>query len=62
VFCVPNEEAGKLLETVAHGGVKAIWSFSRIDVKKAEELGVKLESLHLTDSLMTLTYMLNDKQ
>ncbi|MDR1642846.1 MAG: redox-sensing transcriptional repressor Rex, partial [Clostridiales bacterium] len=40
VFCVPNEEAGKLLETVAHGGVKAIWSFSRIDVKKAEELGV----------------------
>jgi redox-sensing transcriptional repressor len=61
VFAVPREESESLLRIVAAAGVKGVWSFSRIDTRVAEELGVVVESVHLTDSLMTLTYMLNDE-
>jgi redox-sensing transcriptional repressor len=60
VFCMPKSDARTLLELVANAGVKGIWNFSRLDLREVRSLGLKMESVHLTDSLMTLSYMLNE--
>ena len=58
VFSLPMENARDVLDTVAKSGVKGIWNFSHLDIKNAGD--IKIQSVHLTDSLMTLSYMLNE--
>ena len=58
VFSLPREDAQDVLETIKLSGVKGIWNFSHLDLKSTG--GIKVESVHLTDSLMTLSYMLNE--
>jgi redox-sensing transcriptional repressor len=60
VFCLPRENSGDVLDIVIESGVEGIWTFSHLDLKNAG--GVKVQSVHLTDSLMTLTYMLNEEK
>jgi len=59
VFTVPGENAQDVLDTIASSGVKGIWNFSNLDLKSSGD--IKVQSVHLTDSLMTLSYMLNEK-
>ena len=40
-------------------GIKGIWNFSHIDLKTPPN--VVVENIHLTDSMMTLSYKLNNK-
>jgi len=59
VLALPKEHVLKTSKTVIDGGVKGIWNFSSIDLKVPS--GVKIENVHLTDSLMTLSYKLNEE-
>ena len=58
VLCMPQEAAQDVCDTVTAGGVKAVWNFTPVDLKLRD--GVVVENVHLTDSLMTLSYRLNE--
>ncbi|MDR1209967.1 MAG: redox-sensing transcriptional repressor Rex [Clostridiales bacterium] len=57
VLALPKESAPEITERLAERGIKGIWNFSHMDLTAPE--GVKMENVHLTDSLMTLSYWLN---
>lgn len=59
VICVPKTSAQKICDTLVNNGVKGIWNFAPIDLQAKEE--VKVENVHLSDSLLTLTYLLNGR-
>ncbi|QAT39288.1 redox-sensing transcriptional repressor Rex [Clostridium sp. JN-9] len=58
IICVPRNNAQKVCDTLIKAGVKAIWNFAPIDLIVPEE--IKVEDVHLSDSLLTLTCLLND--
>jgi len=60
VLTLPKSAAPDIAERAINGGVKGIWNFSNIDIKTPDD--VKVESVHLSDSLMTLSYKLNEKE
>lgn len=59
VLTLPKNNAVKVSQTIVECGVKGIWNFSHIDLKTPPD--VIVENVHLTDSLMTLSYKLNNK-
>ena len=44
--------------TLPNGVLKGIWNFSHVDLDLPKE--VVVENVHLTDSLMTLLYKINE--
>ena len=59
VFTIPGDNARDAVDTVLSSGVKGIWNFTNLDFKGAK--GIKIQNVHLTDSLMTLSYLLNEE-
>ncbi|WAM33505.1 redox-sensing transcriptional repressor Rex [Caldicellulosiruptor morganii] len=59
VLCVPADVAQEVANLMMEGGIKGIWNFTakEIDVKD----DVVVENVHLIDSLMVLSYRLNEK-
>lgn len=57
ILAVPGTNAYDLYKDVVSYGIKGIWNFSNIELKKED--GVIVENVHLTDSLMTLAYKFN---
>lgn len=53
---IPKENAPKLAAQLVQLGVRAIWNFAPTDLHLPE--GVKVENVHLSDSLMRLSYSL----
>ncbi len=58
VLCVPKTAAEELVPRLIDNGIKAFWNFSHYDFTGKENIIV--ENVHLTDSLMTLAYGLNN--
>ncbi|WP_461206630.1 redox-sensing transcriptional repressor Rex [Clostridium sp. DL1XJH146] len=59
VICVPGENAQKVCEIVVKNGVSGIWNFAPVDIETPEN--VTVENVHLSESLLTLTYLLKQK-
>lgn len=59
IICVPTSVAQKQVDVLVKGGVKGIWNFAPIDITVPKD--VAMESVHLSDSLLTLVYLMNDK-
>ncbi|MFI3231505.1 MAG: redox-sensing transcriptional repressor Rex [bacterium] len=57
IITVPRSSATILCNNITSLGINHIWNFSNIELKVDEN--VIVENVHLTDSLMTLTYKLN---
>lgn len=55
---LPKASAVKIAQTVIDASVKGIWNFSHFDIDAPED--VIIENVHLTDSLMTLSYRLGE--
>lgn len=53
---IPKENAPKIAAKLVQLGVRAIWNFAPTDLHLPE--GVKVENVHLSDSLMRLSYSL----
>lgn len=59
VICVPRSDAQKVCDEMVKNGVKGIWNFAPIDLVVPNEITV--ENVHLSESLMTLIYLLHTK-
>ena len=56
IICVNRENAQKVADALVAGGVKGIWNFAPIDLNIPDD--VALESVHLSDSLHALSFMI----
>ena len=54
VLTIPKNDAVKVAEKLVENGIKAIWNFAHIDLHVPES--VQVENVHLSDSLMKLSY------
>lgn len=60
VLSLPGNNAKPLINTIVTNGVRGIWNFSHLPIVTPED--VVIENVHLTDSLMQLTYKLTEKE
>lgn len=58
ILCVPRTNAQKVCDIFVNNGVRAVWNFAPVDLVVPEN--VIVENVHLSDSLLTLTCLLND--
>ncbi|WP_333860340.1 redox-sensing transcriptional repressor Rex [Clostridium sp.] len=58
IICVPSNNGQKVCNILVKNGVKGIWNFAPVDLIVPED--VKVENVHLSDSLLTLSCLLND--
>ncbi|MCL2353218.1 MAG: redox-sensing transcriptional repressor Rex [Defluviitaleaceae bacterium] len=59
-LAVPGSAANKLVLTLAKHDIKGIWNFSQNDLSLPENIIV--EDVRLSDSLMTLSYKMHEKE
>jgi len=57
VLTIPKTGAVPVAEMLVKSGIKAIWNFAHVDLNVPK--GVQVENVHLSDSLMKLSYNLN---
>ncbi len=60
ILCIPQEAAPSLSDRLIACGVGAFWNFSHYDIALAHP-EVIVENVHLGDSLMTLSYLLQKR-
>ena len=61
VLCIPKSGAKDMVKTLIGLGVNAFWNFSHYDIHY-DYPDAAVENVHLTDSLMTLSYAARSKQ
>jgi redox-sensing transcriptional repressor len=54
VLTIPKTSAVAVAEQLITDGIKGIWNFAHVDLNVPE--GIQVENVHLSDSLMKLTY------
>ncbi len=57
VICVPSRSAQDVCNILTKNKVKSIWNFAPVDLSVPE--GVFTEDVHLSDSLLTLSYLMH---
>lgn len=60
VLCIPPEGARDMVKVLTECGVTAFWNFSHYDIH-GDYPDAAVENVHLTDSLMTLSYAIESK-
>ncbi|HSR05074.1 MAG TPA: redox-sensing transcriptional repressor Rex [Proteiniclasticum sp.] len=58
IICVPQAQAQKVADLLVENGVKGIWNFAPLEIEVPEN--VSIENVHLSESLLTLVYLMND--
>ena len=59
VICVTKNSAQIVSDMMVANGVKGIWNFAPVDLEAPEEIIV--ENVHLSESLLTLSCLMNDR-
>lgn len=59
ILCVPREAGQEIANRVCDLGIKAILNFVPLDLTVPDD--VKVENVNITDSLFTLTFLLNEQ-
>ena len=59
IICVPSRNAQTVCDELTACGIKAIWNFAPIDLATPDD--VVVENVHLSESLLTLVYLANQK-
>ena len=57
VLAIPKDQAVKMADKLVACGIKAIWNFAHVDLDVPEN--VQVENVHLSDSLMKLSYSID---
>ncbi len=60
VLTIPKAKASEVVDILADSGIKGIWNFAHTDLKVPEHIIV--ENVHLSESLMRLSYKINRYQ
>ena len=58
ILTLPKNKAKEMAKILIDNGIKAIWNFAHIDLDAPED--VMVENVHLSESLMTLSYNLSE--
>lgn len=58
VTCIPSNDMAEITDLLIKVGIKSFWNFSNYDIAMAHP-EVLVENVHLTDSLLTLGYLIN---
>ena len=61
VLCIPSEAAPAVVELLIRCGIRNFWNFSHYDIKH-DHPDVNVENVHLSDSLMLLSFKIKNKQ
>jgi redox-sensing transcriptional repressor len=59
IICVSKGNAQSVCDVLTKNGVNGIWNFAPVDLNAPDD--VIVENVHLSDSLLTLSYLLNDR-
>ena len=57
-ICTPKEKAQEVVDRVIHTGIRGLWNFAAVDIAVPHD--VIVENVHLSDSLYTLSFRMND--
>jgi redox-sensing transcriptional repressor len=57
VLTIPKTSAVDIADVLVENGIRAIWNFAHVDLNVPE--GILVENVHLSDSLMKLSYNIN---
>lgn len=57
VLTIPKSGAVEVAEILKENGIKAIWNFAHVDLNLPAD--IQVENVHLSDSLMKLSYNIN---
>lgn len=57
VLTIPKTSADAVAKRLADNGIKGIWNFAHVDLDVPKS--IQVENVHLSDSLMKLTYNIN---
>ena len=57
---IPKSKAVEVADILVENGIKAIWNFAHTDLTLPKD--VVVESVHLSDSLMQLSYNINQRK
>lgn len=60
IICVPKKNAQAVAEKLIEGDVRALWNFAPIDLMVPNNVNV--QNVHLSESLQTLIYLLNESE
>ena len=60
VLTLPKVGATAVIDDIVDAGIKAIWNFAHVDLDLPDDIIV--ENVHLTESLMKLSYKLNQNK
>ncbi len=61
ILALPKDAVEKLIDKLYSLGIRNYWNFSHYDIARRYS-DVVVENVHLSDSLMTLCYRINDKE
>lgn len=59
---LPKSKALEMVKVLTDNGVKAIWNFAHTDLNLSVPSDVVVENVHLSESLMRLSYNLNRRE
>ncbi|MCR5753933.1 MAG: redox-sensing transcriptional repressor Rex, partial [Acetatifactor sp.] len=57
VLTIPKTGAVDVADRLVKNGIRAIWNFAHVDLNVPD--GIQVENVHLSDSLMKLSYNIN---
>ncbi len=60
IICVPRSNSQKVCDVMVKCNIKGIWNFAPVDLLVPED--VTVENVHLSESLMTLIYLLHTEK
>lgn len=59
ILCIPKTATKELSDRLISVGIKGFWNFSHYDLLGQHD-GIVVENVHMSDSLMTLSYKIHD--
>ena len=59
ILTVPRSEVKSTADRLAECGIKGLWNYSFVELKTKNDVAV--ENVHLSDSLMTLSYKIKQR-
>ena len=59
VLCIPKSVTKEIVDRLTELGVRSFWNFSHYDIN-VEHKNIIVENVHLGDSLLTLSYGVNN--
>ena len=61
ILCLPQSQAPEVVDELVLLGIESFWNFSHYDIH-AKYPAANVENVHLSDSLMTLSYQIKNRE